>query len=98
MVRHWTVLFGMALGLAAPLALTPTAMADSQHVTLEQLPDPVRATVTRETEGGTIKDIEKETKGGQTVYEVEFTPKEGARKVELKIAPDGKVLERDIKY
>lgn len=97
MIRHWTVLLGMTLGLAAPLTLSQSAMAGEQ-VTLDQLPDPVRSTVMRETEGGKITELEKETKNGQTQYEVEFTPKEGARKVELKIAPDGKILERDTKY
>lgn len=97
MVRHWTVLFGMALGLAAPLTISQTAMA-GEHVTLEELPPPVRDTVTRETQGGTIRELERETKDGQTVYEVEFTPKEGARKVELKIGQDGKILKRETTY
>lgn len=97
MIRHWTVMLGMALGLAMPLTMSDTAWA-GEDVSLEELPEPVRETVLRETEGGRIHELEKETDNGQVVYEVEFFPKEGARKVELKIAPDGKILKRKIKY
>lgn len=97
MIRHWTVMFGMALGLAVPLTFSDTAMAGDK-VTLEEVPAPVRETITRETQGGEIREIERETKDGQTVYEVEFKPKEGAQKVELKIGQDGKILKRETKY
>lgn len=97
MIRHWTVLFGMALGLAAPLTLSETALA-GEAVTLEQVPDAVRETITREAKDSRIIELERETDDGQTVYEVEFVPQEGARKVELKIAPDGKILKRKEKY
>jgi len=100
MLRHWTVLLGMSIGLAFPLAVAPSAMAgehtykEERKVTLEQLPEPVRETVMRETQGGNIREIEQKTKNGTTYFEVEFTTQDG-RKGELKIAPDGKVYERD---
>lgn len=95
MLRHWTVLLGMSIGLALPLTIAPTAHAnDDYHVTLEQLPEPVRETVLRETYGGQIREIEHKTDDGRVKYEVEFTTRDG-RKGELKIAPDGRVLERD---
>lgn len=100
MLRHWTVLLGMGIGLALPLAITHPAWADDhtykeeRKITFEELPEAVQATVRRETQGATIREIEHKVKDGRTYFEVEFRTQDG-RKGELKIAPDGQVLERD---
>ncbi|HTV19514.1 MAG TPA: PepSY domain-containing protein [Polyangiaceae bacterium] len=62
------------------------------HVTLDQLPAAVRATVERETKGGKITSIEKEHEEGVLIYEVEFT--QNGKAFELDVALDGKLLER----
>ena len=64
-----------------------------EPVTLDQLPAPVRATVERETAGGSIKELELEIEEDETFYEVEFY-KDG-REQELSVRPDGSVAKRE---
>jgi hypothetical protein len=73
------------LGISAP------AFAD-EHMAIGELPAPVRKTVEKETKGATITDIERDTKDGKRVYEVEYL-KDG-QPWELHISPTGAVLER----
>lgn len=80
-----------ALILPAALCCTTLALA-GQDVTLDQLPPAVRATLEKETKGGSIKDIEKDREGGKEIYEVEFTL--DGHDWELDIAADGKLLEK----
>ena len=63
---------------------------DEQKVTLDQTPSAVQETIKRETAGGSIQEIEKETEDGKTVFEAEFN-KDG-KEFELTVAEDGKVL------
>lgn len=85
-MKRFTTLFIPSVLLASGLALA------GQDVTLDQLPEAVRATVDRETRGGKITDMERDTERGQTIYEVEFVL--DGKEYELDIAPDGKLLER----
>lgn len=80
-----------ALCLPAVLSVTGVAAA-GQDVTLDQLPPAVRATLEKETKGGSIKDIEKDREAGKDIYEVEFTM--DGHDWELDIAADGKLLEK----
>jgi uncharacterized membrane protein YkoI len=76
-----------------PAILLATSLAAAgQDVALDQLPEPVRATVDRETKGGQITEIERDTERGQTIYEVEFVL--DGKEYELDIGADGKLLER----
>jgi hypothetical protein len=59
-------------------------------VTLSDLPAAVRATVDRQTAGGTIKKIDRESKEGSVVYGVEATV--GSKDVEYRVDDSGKVL------
>lgn len=86
MKRFATSFIPPALLLSTSLALA------GQDVTIDQLPAPVRATVERETKGGQITDIERDSERGQTIYEVEFVL--DGKEYELDIAEDGKLLER----
>jgi hypothetical protein len=72
--------------------LVPTLSYAGQDVSVDQLPPAVRATVDRETKGGQITDIERDSELGQLIYEVEFTL--DGKEFELDIAEDGKLLER----
>lgn len=74
------------------LSITVTAAA-GKDLPLESLPEPVRATVQRETQGGTITEIELEQKhDGSSYYEVEFSTSGG--KYEIHVALDGKLILR----
>lgn len=82
---------GIALLLPALLLLPATTQAGTD-IPYEELPQAVQATVQRETKGGEIVDIERERENGRIVYEIEFI-QEGV-KYEIKVAPDGRLLER----
>jgi uncharacterized membrane protein YkoI len=81
-----------ALGVAACSAMASTAFA--KDISFEQLPPAVQATVTRETQGGTITDIELEDGQGVVTYEVEYTS--GGTKYELEVAASGRLLRRTL--
>lgn len=84
-----------ALGVGCILALSGLLIAmEEVHVTLEELPAAVRATLLKEAGGAAITEIERETEDGQTVYEAEFEV--NGEEVEVKIAPDGTLLGREI--
>jgi hypothetical protein len=83
----------LATLLTLPAILLTTSLCFAgPDVPIDQLPQPVRATVERETQGGQITDIERDTEHGQTIYEVEFVL--DGKEYELDIAADGKLLER----
>jgi uncharacterized membrane protein YkoI len=58
---------------------------------LADTPAPVQATIKREAANREIADIDKETRDGQTIYEVEF--KQPGRNVELHIAENGTIIQ-----
>lgn len=82
------------LGLALCLMLAAVSFAgeckNEQKVTLDQLPPAVRATLENQAQGGTIGDIDKETKDGQVVYEADVV--KGGNKIEVKIAENGTLI------
>jgi hypothetical protein len=63
-------------------------------LTMDQVPAPVRATLEREAKDGTIGDIVKQTRNGQTVYEAKLQ-KNNAKDRYLHVSADGKLLKRD---
>jgi uncharacterized membrane protein YkoI len=65
-----------------------------EKVTLDQVPAAVKATILAEAAGAKIKEIERETKDGEIIYEAEFMV--DGEKVEIAIAPDGTLLSREI--
>ena len=73
------------------LALPGIALADDD-VSFDSLPAPVKATVQREVKGGQILDLERDTKQGKVVYEVEFV--DAGKNWEIHVAEDGKLLHR----
>ena len=95
MKRKWVVVAVLALGavaLVAGAALAEKARKHEEKVTLDQVPQAVKATILKEAGGAKIKEIEKETKGERTVFEAEFV-KDG-KEIEIKVAPDGTLLKR----
>jgi hypothetical protein len=59
---------------------------------IDQVPPAVRATIERETRGGRIKEIERQTKNSRVVYEVELV--QGDKEYEIHVALDGTLLKR----
>lgn len=73
---------------------TLTSLALARDITFDQLPPAVQATATRETQGGTITDIEADEGQGVITYEIEYVLR--GTKYELDIAPDGTLLRRQL--
>lgn len=100
MKRLLTLLAALSLSLLSPAV--PGVLADDKEgqgkteekVTLDQCPAPVQETIKKESAGGTIKEIEKETEGGVTIYEAEFV-KDG-KTIEIEVAADGKLLKSKV--
>jgi uncharacterized membrane protein YkoI len=64
---------------------------DEQQVSIEQVPAAVKATI--EAQGGTIKNIERETENGKTIYGAELII--NGQEVEIKVADDGTLLGKE---
>ena len=62
-------------------------------VTMEQVPAAVRATLTRESAGGKVTEVEKEVKNGKTVYSADITV--GGEEWDLTVAEDGSVISKE---
>ena len=85
------------IGLGVIGMVTLMARAEDEHeeeVTLDQVPAAVKATILREAAGGRITEIERETKDGKTAYEAEFML--DGKEIEIKVAPDGTLLHREV--
>ena len=65
---------------------------DEVKVTIDQVPAAVKATLEKETAGGTIKEISKDTEDGKTVYEADVTI--DGKDLEIKIAEDGTLISK----
>lgn len=67
---------------------------EEASLSLDQVPDLVKATLLREAQGGTIKEIQREDEDGQIVYGAEVVI--NGQEFDLKIAPDtGKLLRKE---
>ena len=84
------------LAASAVLVLSPwvwSAEKHEEHLTMTQVPAPVKATVDKESAGGKVDEIEKETEHGRTFYEAEIVKK--GKTSYIHVAEDGKVLKRE---
>jgi len=81
------------LSVAFALASSGCACAE-KPVSVSELPGPVRATLDRETAGGTITESERETKGGKIVYS--FDAEVGGKQWDIAIAEDGTLLSKEL--
>jgi hypothetical protein len=95
-----TLLAALSIGAAAPLVVNALANdkgdkeEQEEKITLDQCPAPVQETIKKEAAGGTIKEIEKETKNGVTIYEAEFV--RDGKTIEIEVAADGKLLKSKV--
>ena len=63
-----------------------------QKLTLSELPDPVQKTIQNNLAGGTIVEVAKEARDGETYYEA-LVQKPGGERMEIKVAQDGKLID-----
>jgi len=89
-------LLGAGLVGAAAVVVRAGEDEDEQKVSLEQVPAAVKATILKEAQGGTIKEIERETKHGRTIYEAEVLLE--GKELEIKVAPDGTLLKKECEH
>ena len=67
---------------------------DEEEFSIDQVPAPVRATILKEAEGGTIEEIDVEDEDGQKVYEADAII--NGQEVEIRVAEDGKLLSKQV--
>jgi hypothetical protein len=67
---------------------------DEVKMSINDVPAPVRATLTQEAAGAKIDTVDKETDDGKTIYEADVMS--GGKNWELKVAPDGKLLSKKL--
>lgn len=67
---------------------------NEEEVSLNSVPEAVKATILKEAAGAEIDELVKETEDGQTVYGAEFVV--DGQEVGIEVAPDGKLLKREI--
>lgn len=85
------VLMTVGLGVVGVVAFAAwAAQEDEERVTLDQVPAAVKATILREAAGGEIKEIERETEGGKTVYEAKYV--RDGRTAEIMVTPAGRLV------
>ncbi len=96
MRKRWAVTVVSAFVLVALAARVGWAgkRKKEEKVTIDQVPAAVKATILKEAKGAKIKEIEKETKKGKTIYEAEFVV--DGKEIEIKVAADGKLLSREV--
>lgn len=63
-------------------------------LTMDQLPAPAKATLEREAKDGTVGDIVKQTRNGQTVFEAKIQ-RDNAKDRYVAVTADGKLVKRD---
>jgi uncharacterized membrane protein YkoI len=67
---------------------------DEEEVSLDDVPEAVKATILKEAAGAEIEEVVKETEDGRIVYEAEFEA--DGKEIEIEVAEDGTLLEREI--
>ncbi len=91
---------GIAILAVFSLALAPVTpavvfAAEGEQVQMDQLPAPVKATIEKESKGGTVQGVTKETtKKGKTVYEAHIQTSKGKDRY-IHVAENGKVTKRE---
>ena len=65
-----------------------------EQVSLADVPEAVKAAIMKEAGGAEIKEIEKETEGGRTIYSAEVII--AGQEVDFEIAPDGALLGKEV--
>ena len=94
---HWILIAAAACLCVAFVIPTfaETGKKTEKDVTIDQVPAAVKATILKEAGGNKIEEIEEISVDGKVVYyEAEW--KTGGKEIEIKVAPDGKLLKKEI--
>ncbi len=67
---------------------------DEQEVSIDEVPEAVKATILKEAAGAEIKEVEMEIEDGKTIYEAEVIV--DGQEVEIKVAADGTLLGKEV--
>jgi ABC-type glycerol-3-phosphate transport system substrate-binding protein len=87
----------VALGLSGCASTASKAEdkeGDEITVTIDQVPDPVKATLQREAEGANIANVDKETEDEKNIYEADAMI--GGKNYEIKVADDGTLVSKKL--
>lgn len=90
--KKQTVRNGAFMGAA--IVLAGVVIANDKVVTLAEVPDAVKATISQKAPGATPSEIELEDENGKQIYSVKF--KQGNKERELEIATDGTFIKEDV--
>jgi len=94
---HWVLIVaGVSLCVAFVVpTFAGTRKKTEKNVTIDQVPDAVKATILKEAGDNKIEEIEEVSVDGKVVfYEAEW--KAGGKEIEIKVAPDGRLLKKEI--
>ena len=86
-ITHPTLIIGLLAGLAVPVL----AKENEQTVDWKDVPAAVQNTITANANGGTVTEVEKETKKDKTIYEADVKSAD-AKKTEIKVSADGTLI------
>ena len=92
MVKKHAKLIGILVVLGAVICIGAGVAYYEQQITIDEVPEVVKATILKEVGDGTIKEIEKETKNGVTTYEAELIVE--GKAFEIQVAADGALLSK----
>ena len=93
MKTKWMISVLMALALVGMASYTARADDKDEKVTsLDQIPAAASATIKKEVGENKIDKVLECTKDNKTYYEAQY--KDGDKKMEIKVDPDGKVLKK----
>lgn len=94
MKQKRSTIIGMVAGIGLALCIgaiaTQQILDDESEVSIDQVPDAVRATLLAQAGGGTIQEIEMDTEDGKTVYEAEVLI--NGVEVDIEVAADGTLI------
>jgi hypothetical protein len=88
----------MTLGLASAVTTTRAKAEEKEEkevkVKFDEVPAAVKATLTKESDGGKIESVDKETDDGKTIYEADVMI--DGKNYEIKVAADGTLISKKI--
>lgn len=87
------VVAGVGLALCIGAVATQQILDKEKEVSIEQVPDVVKAALLAEANGGAIREIEMDTEDGRTVYEAEVVV--NGVEVDVRVAADGTLLGKE---
>ena len=95
-MKRFVGLVAVLVGLLVTLSATAEqGKKTEKDVTLDQVPAAVKETIVKEAGANKITEIEEVSADGKVVYyEAEW--KADGKEIEIKVAPDGKLLKKEI--